>query len=119
MNTNDGCGECRADFSFGFLAESEGTIPLKIDFNRDIRPILADRCFACHGPDPTNRKGGLRLDDEISAKAPRKNGLIAPRSPKDSLLIKRIHSSDPEEVMPPSDNNKPLSDAQKHSSPDG
>ncbi len=108
-----GAGNVALIFLLAFLAGPEGTILLKIDFNRDIRPILADRCFACHGPDPTKRKGGLRLDDEVSAKAPRKNGLIAPKSPKDSLLIKRIHSIDPEEVMPPSDNNKPLSAAQK------
>ncbi len=100
-------------FLLAAFAKPEETIPPKIDFNRDIRPILADKCFSCHGPDQARRKGGLRLDDEVAAKAPRKNGLIAPERVNDSLLLKRILSKDSEEVMPPPENNKSLSPEQK------
>ena len=60
-----------------------------VDFNRDIRPILSDRCFACHGPDAARRQAGLRLDVDGGAK-----------SVSDELL-RRIASEDPAERMPP------------------
>ncbi len=108
-----GAGNAALIVLLAFLMEPERAIPPRVDFNRDIRPILADKCFACHGPDKLHRKGGLRLDDEVAAKASRKNGLIAPKSAKESLLLKRIHSNDPEEVMPPPQTNKALSSAEK------
>ena len=73
-----------------------------ISFNRDIRPILSDYCFHCHGPDSEKRKGGLRLDLEAEAKSPSDGRLpIRSGSPDQSTLIERILSQDPEEQMPP------------------
>ncbi len=91
---------------------AEGNAP--IDFHRDIRPILSDRCFYCHGPDETHREAGLRLDDEVKAKATRKRGrAIVPGKPDESLLIKRILSADSGEVMPPPRHGKDLKPEQK------
>ncbi|MBY0233200.1 MAG: PSD1 and planctomycete cytochrome C domain-containing protein, partial [Gemmataceae bacterium] len=69
-----------------------------IDFNRDIRPLLADRCFACHGPDDKARKGKLRLD--LREEAVRKKAIV-PGHPERSELIARVASTDPREAMPP------------------
>jgi hypothetical protein len=73
-------------------------------FNDEIRPILADRCFACHGPDSAARKADLRLDKEKFAKAQRgDSGVfpIVPGKPESSAIIERLKSHDPDEVMPP------------------
>src|SRR6185436_13622510 len=77
----------------------------KILYNRDIRPILADTCFACHGPDSAARKAGLRLDrrdEALKAKA------IIPGKPDESGMIARITSHDSSELMPPPKTNKKL-----------
>jgi Protein of unknown function (DUF1553)/Protein of unknown function (DUF1549)/Planctomycete cytochrome C/Concanavalin A-like lectin/glucanases superfamily len=73
-----------------------------IDFNQDVQPILANRCFSCHGPDPEMRKAGLRLDLEESAmkKRPGHPDAIVPGHPERSELIKRIESKDPHHLMP-------------------
>ena len=73
-----------------------------VDFNADIRPILADRCFHCHGPDTSKNKADLRLDLEDHAK----EFAISPGDVSDSDLITRILSTDPEEHMPPPDSGK-------------
>jgi hypothetical protein len=73
-----------------------------ISFNREIRPILSDHCFHCHGPDPGQRKGDLRLD--------RRDGFAALEA---GTLIARITANDPDEIMPPPDSHKPLTDVQK------
>jgi hypothetical protein len=75
-----------------------------LDFNQDVQPILASNCFSCHGPDPENRKGGLRLDLEESAfrKRPGHPDAIVPGHPDQSELIKRITSTDPHHLMPQS-----------------
>jgi hypothetical protein len=82
----------------------------RIDFNRDIRPILSDHCYACHGPDERKRKGGLRLDREEDALKPLKSGnrAIVPGDVKNSALVQRLRSRDPDEVMPPPKEGKPL-----------
>src|SRR5256712_8101458 len=87
----------------------------KIEFNRDIRPILSDKCFACHGPDKNKRKSGLRLDMPDEVVRPAKSGetAIVPGKPDASELIKRVFSNDPDELMPPPDSHKQLTDAQK------
>ncbi len=89
----------------------------EISYNRDIRPILSDKCFLCHGPDANTRKAGLRLDMQESALAELtlNKGLFAvvPGSPEESELIKRIESTDPAFMMPlPESNLPPLTPAE-------
>ena len=86
----------------------------ELRFNRDIRPILSDRCFHCHGPDAAARKARLRLDDPASAFELR-DGLapIAPGAPDRSLLVRRITATDPEDMMPPPESHLALNDAEK------
>lgn len=80
-----------------------------IDFNRQIRPILSDKCYQCHGPDEKHRKAGLRFDVEENAKAVRKGRQsIVPGDAAKSTLITRITSEDREERMPPHDSGKQL-----------
>ncbi|MDI9402421.1 MAG: c-type cytochrome, partial [Limnohabitans sp.] len=86
-----------------------------IDFNRDIRPILSANCFACHGPDANARKAGLRLDKADAAYALREDGITAikPSDLAASEIWKRITSSDADEVMPPPESHRTLSDNDK------
>ncbi len=77
-----------------------------VRFDRDVRPILSDKCFFCHGPDAENRQADLRLDLESKAK---KDAIVAGDA-KASPLIQRIISQDPDELMPPADSHKELSD---------
>jgi hypothetical protein len=88
---------------------------LALDFNRDVRPILADRCFRCHGPDPVPRKRGLRLDTMEGSRALLASGrrAIAPGDVAASEAARRIASEDPDERMPPPSLNRPLTPAQK------
>ncbi len=74
-----------------------------ISFNRDVRPILSDRCYACHGPESRSRQAGLRLDSEESAKSPLKSGHVAvmPGDLSKSALFGRVTSSDKSVRMPP------------------
>jgi mono/diheme cytochrome c family protein len=81
-----------------------------IEYNRDIRPILADNCFACHGPDSAARKADLRLDKREAAVEMK---AIAPGDLKASELVARIESADPEMVMPPPSTKKQLKPEQK------
>lgn len=76
----------------------------EISFNANIRTILADRCYNCHGPDAASRKADLRLDSEYHAKATHgadKITPIAPGNPDRSEILQRILSDDPDDVMPP------------------
>jgi hypothetical protein len=86
-----------------------------VGFNRDIRPIMSDTCFHCHGFDPKSRKGGLRLDIREDALKAGKSGEIAivPGKPEQSEIIKRIFSTDAEDVMPEKAAHKTLTAAQK------
>ena len=89
------------------------TAPEPIEFNRDIRPILSDRCYQCHGPDAAKRKADLRLDDETSAKAERDGGrAIVPGDVTASELYRRINAKDAGEHMPPAKSGKTLSSAE-------
>jgi hypothetical protein len=92
----------------GLSAASE--LPETVEFNRDIRPILSDNCFHCHGPDKGHRKAKLRLD--VREDALEKEAFV-PGKPDQSELIKRLHSQDSDEVMPPPDSNKKLTAHQK------
>src|SRR3954471_18889225 len=83
--------------------------PDKIDFNWQVRPILSDNCFRCHGPDSNSRQAGLRLDKKDAAYAQ----AIQPGNPEQSELVKRITSNDPSWRMPPpASSAKPLSPAE-------
>jgi hypothetical protein len=92
------------------LGSSVRAAEKKVQFNRDVRPILAENCFACHGADSAARKADLRLDrrdDAISSEA------IAPGDVDKSSLIERIFSDKKSQVMPPPKTKKKLTDAQK------
>jgi hypothetical protein len=86
--------------------------PPRVDFNRDIKPILSNRCYRCHGPDDAERKGGkdgLRLDTADGATLDQGGyAAVVPGKPDDSELIARITSTDPQEIMPPKAAGKPL-----------
>jgi hypothetical protein len=86
-----------------------------LSFNRDIRPILSENCFYCHGQDGNKRKGGLRLDQREGALQAGESGEIAvvPGEPGASALIARIISNDADEQMPPPKSNRHLSEAQR------
>src|SRR6478672_8868152 len=82
----------------------------QVQFNRDIRPILSENCYACHGPDKNQRKAKLRLDvREVALE----RKAIVPGKPAESKLVEHIFSTDPEEVMPPPKTQKTLTAAQK------
>jgi hypothetical protein len=90
-----------------------GQTKTTIDFQREIRPILSDNCFQCHGPDSGTRMAGLRLDIKESAMAARKSGtVVAPGKPGESLLYQRISAEDAARRMPPESSHKSLNTAQ-------
>jgi Protein of unknown function (DUF1553)/Protein of unknown function (DUF1549)/Planctomycete cytochrome C len=82
----------------------------KVEFNRDIRPILSENCFLCHGPDKNTRKAKLRLDDRDVAIAKQ---AIVPGKPDESELVTRVFSTEPHDMMPPPKSLKKLTAAQK------
>jgi len=86
-----------------------------VRFNRDIRPIMSDTCFHCHGFDPKSRKGGLRLDLREDALKAGKSGALAivPGKPDESEIIKRLFTKDEDDVMPSKESHKTLTAAQK------
>ena len=83
-----------------------------ISFNQQIRPILADRCFACHGPDSAQRVSDMRLDQQetIFKELPSGEFPVIKGKPDESELIHRIVSDDEELIMPPIDSGKTLSE---------
>ena len=87
--------------------------PAPVSFNRDVRPIMADTCFHCHGFDAESREAGMRLDQREAALAETENGVvpIVPGAPDASAIIQRIFDAD--DPMPPESAHKPLTDAQK------
>jgi hypothetical protein len=91
-------------------ANAAAEAPAPLDFNRDIRPILAENCFYCHGQDGQKREADLRLDDRAAAI---EAGAIVPGDSGASTMLERIHSTDPDVLMPPPNSNRRLSAAQK------
>lgn len=87
----------------------------EIDFLREVRPILSSHCFKCHGPDEATRKAGLRLDLREEALKPAKSGALAivPGALDKSELLKRINTTDEDDLMPPPSAKHPLTAAQK------
>lgn len=86
-----------------------------VDFQREVRPILSQHCFACHGPDEAARKAKLRLDSRDGAVGASDADwrAIVPGKPDDSPVIQRIFATDADDLMPPPSAKKPLNDAQK------
>jgi hypothetical protein len=82
----------------------------EIRFNRDIRPILSNSCFLCHGPDKANRKAKLRLDDREVALD---KGAIVPGDVNKSEVVKRLFTTDPDDMMPPPDSGRKITPEQK------
>src|SRR5947209_14181593 len=83
--------------------------PATVEFNRDVRPILSENCFACHGPDKGKRKANLRLDNEADALAERDGRrALVPGDPGRSALYRRITAADGGERMPPAKSGKKL-----------
>jgi hypothetical protein len=101
-------------FALVVLASMVSAQEKKIDFNRQIRPILSDNCFACHGPDAEQRKAKLRLDsfEGATAKLRRSGQAIVPGDPAMSRIVERIATDDPTEVMPPPRTQKHVTPAQ-------
>ncbi|MSR65766.1 MAG: DUF1553 domain-containing protein [Pedosphaera sp.] len=98
------CGLALSALALPALAEQP------ISYNRDVRPVLSDNCFHCHGPDQKTRKGKFRLDVREDALA---KGAIVPGKQGESELIKRIFTSNPDDLMPPRETHKTLTPAQK------
>jgi hypothetical protein len=97
-----------------FGVSAPATTAAKVDFNREVRPILSDHCYTCHGPDAQKRKAELRFDRKESALGKAESGEIpiVPGSLEKSELIRRITSTDRDEVMPPPKAHKALKPAQ-------
>ena len=88
----------------------------KLSFNRNIRPILSDKCIGCHGPDAKHREAGLRLDTPEGAFAPltESQGFgIVPGKPEESHVMKRIDTKDPDSIMPPPKSHKTVTKAER------
>ena len=94
-----------------FLVAADVPKPRRVEFNRDIRPILSENCYACHGPDKNKRKAKLRLDERASAVALQ---ALVPGKPEESELVARVNSDDAEQVMPPPASHKTLTQTQKN-----
>lgn len=93
----------------GLLATVSLAKSAPLSFNRDVRPLLSDRCFQCHGPDEKKRQGDLRLDTFAGATSKGKSGEVAilPGKPEESEMIKRILTHDADDAMPPAKAKKP------------
>src|SRR5262249_30870672 len=97
-----------------FAHAAEKDAAKKLDFNRDIRPILSENCFQCHGFDEKARQATLRLDQADSAYAEHDSGKpIVPGHLDQSELWRRVTSTDESEMMPPPDSHRALKPEQK------
>src|SRR3954452_18007321 len=95
------------------LAVSAPAASGPIEFNRDIRPLLSDKCFTCHGPDASKRMSKLRLDLEASVTSDLGGRrAIVPHHPEQSELVRRISAVEPGLRMPPTQSGRTLSDAE-------
>ncbi|MBL8811403.1 MAG: DUF1553 domain-containing protein [Planctomycetaceae bacterium] len=101
---------CLSVFLFFFLGSGLTAFGQELSFNRDIRPILAENCFYCHGQDHNKRQGDLRLDNRDAAI---EKGAIVPDDPVKGSLIQRVLSDDPDLQMPPPGSNRVLTEQQR------
>jgi hypothetical protein len=108
---------CQTEVQETVVSFSEEGIPEQIDFNFHVKPILSDRCFKCHGPDPQTREGGLALHTEELAFAAlgkeKDHYALVAGDTEASTLVQRIYSADPQEVMPPPESNLTLTEREK------
>jgi hypothetical protein len=96
------------------LAAGTALSAAPVNFSREVLPVLSDNCFHCHGPSETGRKADLRLDTKEGAfRVKQGKAVILPGRPADSELVKRLLSTDPDELMPPAESHRALSPAQK------
>ena len=106
-----------ASSSASHTSNSDTKLPETIDYIFDVKPILSDRCYLCHGPDEGTREGGLRLDTKAGAYAAIGEHLdkyaIVPGDVESSRLVSKINNPDPEKVMPPIASNLSLSNYEK------
>ena len=110
LSTGCAGADCRLAKRVVFLGQKAGGV----DFARDIRPLLSDNCFACHGPDAKQRKADLRLDTREGALADLGDySAVVPGKPSESELVARILTEDGDDLMPPPDSGKQLDDRQK------
>jgi hypothetical protein len=93
------------------LAAAAEPLPATVEYNRDIRPLLSDACYQCHGPDAARRKADLRLDTEAGARADLGGDTraVVPGDPARSELLRRVSSDDEDERMPPAKSGRRLS----------
>jgi len=108
MNVNHRLAYCVGWFVIAGVVAVPAAEPIR--YNRDVRPILSDNCFFCHGPDQSKRKGKFRLDvreDAVAKKA------IVPGQPDESEMIRRLRATAEDEVMPPPDSHKRVTPAQQ------
>ncbi len=108
---------CRTSQSVESVNIDENAIPAIVDFNFHVKPILSDRCFKCHGPDPNTREGGLAFHTaEFAFNALGKHQdrfALIPGEPDSSTLIQRIFTENPDDMMPPPESNLSLTDREK------
>src|SRR3954447_11313259 len=106
------CVLCAAAAQLAAAAPPPLAVPDKIDFNRDVRPILSENCFFCHGPDKAKRKANLRLDtrDGLLSAIEGERFPAVPGHPDQSEIVKRITTADDDERMPDPKSGKHLSD---------
>ena len=99
---------------FGCLSHVLADDTATVDFNRDIRPLLSDRCFKCHGPEEKSREAGLRLDQKEVALGELESGwtAVVPGDLSASALVQRITAKEETELMPPADSGKSLNPAE-------
>src|SRR5262249_34404542 len=94
--------------ALGAPASTLEAVPETIQFNRDVRPILSEACFACHGPDQGRRKADQRFDTEAGLLAAQKSGVVVPGKPEKSELLVRVSSADRALLMPPPSHGRKL-----------
>ncbi len=102
-------------FAVGFVAQPGICADGPVRFNRDIRPIMSDTCFRCHGPDQRARMAGLRLDIRDEALKKTRSGVtpIVPSDPDRSAVVERVFATNSARIMPPQAAHKELTTAQK------